>query len=68
MGYQDDSLPPRIRKEAAVSAGERAAALDLSGMLREYYALRGWDERGVPTPERLAALGLSNTAPEAARA
>jgi aldehyde:ferredoxin oxidoreductase len=25
---------------------------------REYYRLRGWDERGVPTPEKLADLGL----------
>jgi aldehyde:ferredoxin oxidoreductase len=27
-------------------------------MLDEYYSLRGWDVNGVPTPERLAALGL----------
>jgi aldehyde:ferredoxin oxidoreductase len=67
MGYQDDSLPPRIRLEAALSAGERATALDISDMLREYYALRDWNEYGVPTQERLAALGLSSTAVEAAR-
>lgn len=56
----DDVLPPRIREEAATSAGEQAAALDISQMLAKYYALRGWDERGVPTPERLAALDLSD--------
>jgi aldehyde:ferredoxin oxidoreductase len=28
-------------------------------MLPEYYALRGWDEKGIPKPEKLAELGLS---------
>ena len=60
LGQRDDSLPPRIREEAAGSAGERAVPLDISSMLEEYYSLRGWDIRGVPTPERLAALGLSS--------
>ncbi|MGM0643287.1 MAG: aldehyde ferredoxin oxidoreductase family protein [Thermodesulfobacteriota bacterium] len=27
-------------------------------MLDEYYRLRGWDENGVPTPEKLKDLGL----------
>jgi aldehyde:ferredoxin oxidoreductase len=27
-------------------------------MLPEYYQLRGWDENGVPTPEKLTELGL----------
>jgi aldehyde:ferredoxin oxidoreductase len=53
-------LPPRIREEAATSAGEQATALDVSQMLARYYELRGWDEQGVPTPERLAALDLSD--------
>jgi len=28
-------------------------------MLPEYYRLRGWDENGVPTAEKLQELGLS---------
>jgi aldehyde:ferredoxin oxidoreductase len=28
-------------------------------MLPEYYRLRGWDENGVPSPEKLQELGLS---------
>ncbi|MBU0495329.1 MAG: aldehyde ferredoxin oxidoreductase family protein [Chloroflexi bacterium] len=32
---------------------------DFATLLRDYYATRGWDEQGRPTPERLAALGLS---------
>jgi aldehyde:ferredoxin oxidoreductase len=31
---------------------------ELSAMLDDYYALRGWDADGVPTTARLAALGL----------
>jgi aldehyde:ferredoxin oxidoreductase len=29
-------------------------------MLEEFYALRGWDQNGVPTPEKLGALGLNS--------
>jgi aldehyde:ferredoxin oxidoreductase len=32
--------------------------VELDRMLPEYYRLRGWDENGVPTPEKLAELGL----------
>jgi aldehyde:ferredoxin oxidoreductase len=31
---------------------------DFATLLVDYYATRGWDEQGRPTPERLAALGL----------
>lgn len=31
---------------------------DFATLLRDYYAARGWNEQGHPTPERLAALGL----------
>jgi aldehyde:ferredoxin oxidoreductase len=27
-------------------------------MLDEYYAVRGWDENGIPTRKKLAELGL----------
>jgi len=67
LDQRDDSLPPRIREEAAGSAGDLAAPLDIGDMLEEYYSLRGWDHRGVPTPERLAALGLSGANWPAAR-
>jgi aldehyde:ferredoxin oxidoreductase len=30
----------------------------LHEMLPEYYKLRGWDENGVPTREKLKELGL----------
>jgi aldehyde:ferredoxin oxidoreductase len=31
---------------------------ELGMMLDRYYALRGWSADGVPTRERLSALGL----------
>ena len=31
----------------------------LPEMLPGYYAVRGWDESGVPTDEKLQELGLS---------
>jgi aldehyde:ferredoxin oxidoreductase len=32
---------------------------ELDRMLPEFYRLRGWDENGVPSPEKLSDLGLS---------
>jgi aldehyde:ferredoxin oxidoreductase len=52
-----DTLPARNLTETA-SGGE---AVQLAPMLDEYYRLMGWDADGVPTPERLAQLGLSGT-------
>jgi aldehyde:ferredoxin oxidoreductase len=35
-----------------------------TGMLKEYYALRGWDEEtGQPRTETLAALGVADLLP-----
>jgi aldehyde:ferredoxin oxidoreductase len=33
---------------------------DFATLLADYYAVRGWDSQGRPTPERLAALGLES--------
>ncbi|MBW2115912.1 MAG: hypothetical protein JRH04_14030 [Deltaproteobacteria bacterium] len=32
--------------------------MHLERMLPEYYRLRGWDENGIPTSEKLQQLGL----------
>lgn len=32
---------------------------DFATLLGDYYAARGWDDQGRPTPERLAQLGLA---------
>jgi aldehyde:ferredoxin oxidoreductase len=53
---KDDVLPHRIREEAVVDGD--SGPLDIRKMLAQYYDLRGWDEAGVPTQKRLAALDL----------
>ena len=57
----DDALPWRVMHEPipeGPSAGVYCPPEELGAMLDRYYALRGWSADGVPTPARLAALGL----------
>jgi aldehyde:ferredoxin oxidoreductase len=57
----DEDRLPDICFEVPADFPEDAKPLtreDFAVLLRDYYAARGWDERGHPTPERLAALGL----------
>ncbi len=44
---EDDRLPRRFYKEI-LKTGHVANETDLTVMLKDYYALRGWDENGVP--------------------
>lgn len=53
----DDRLPARLTQESA-RVGEKDEVVDLKPMLAEYYRFRGWDEQGVPSPAKLAQLGL----------
>jgi aldehyde:ferredoxin oxidoreductase len=56
-----DVLPWKVMHEPipeGPSAGMYCPPDELAAMLDAYYALRGWDDDGVPTPARLAALGL----------
>jgi len=56
-----DSLPWKVMHEPipeGPSAGMYCPPEELDGMLDAYYGLRGWSHEGVPTPERLASLGL----------
>ncbi|MGB9862162.1 MAG: aldehyde ferredoxin oxidoreductase C-terminal domain-containing protein, partial [Candidatus Bipolaricaulaceae bacterium] len=60
-GRREDTLPERFfaePHEAGLFAGQAFTRADFRRWLSQYYQLRGWDERGVPTPEKLAALGL----------
>jgi aldehyde:ferredoxin oxidoreductase len=67
---REDDLPPRRLMEEAIpggtSAGEKLAREDVERMLDEYYRARGWDERGVPTRQKLAELGLAEAAKDLA--
>jgi len=57
----DDNLPPRMREAIpdGPAAGHLISDEMLGAMLDEYYALRGWDDRGKPRPETLERLGLT---------
>jgi aldehyde:ferredoxin oxidoreductase len=58
-----DVLPWKVMHEPipdGPSAGMYCPPDELSAMLDDYYALRGWDTDGVPTRARLSALGLSS--------
>jgi aldehyde:ferredoxin oxidoreductase len=58
---RDDALPWRVMHEPipdGPSAGAHCPPDELGLMLDRYYAIRGWDGDGVPTPARLSALGL----------
>jgi len=56
---KDDILPKRIMTPLAEGAGAGSVP-DVEKLKREYYALRGLDERGVPREDRLRELGLEN--------
>ncbi|MCB2190453.1 MAG: aldehyde ferredoxin oxidoreductase family protein [Deltaproteobacteria bacterium] len=63
LGRDDDTLPPRFLKEKAPSGpnqGMVIPARSLDEMLDEYYELRGWDSKGIPRAETLAALKLDD--------
>ncbi len=59
----DDILPDRILKEPRGSGGSPLSLPDLQAQLREYYPARGWTDGGIPTREKLMALGLEEYIP-----
>jgi len=56
---KDDTLPRRMLEDPMPSGPGKGKVIHLDKMLPEYYRLRGWDEKGVPTEEKLKALGIS---------
>jgi len=58
---KDDTIPVRMRKEplpSGIAKGKFISDELLNKMLSEYYKLRGWNERGIPTEEKLRTLNL----------
>jgi aldehyde:ferredoxin oxidoreductase len=54
-----DTLPGRVLLEPLPDGPMQGAVCRLPEMLPEYYSLRGWDEKGIPTEWKLQSLGLS---------
>jgi aldehyde:ferredoxin oxidoreductase len=55
-----DTLPDRNLSQPMVGGPADGHVVELAPMLDEYYRLMGWDADGVPTPERMQALQLTN--------
>jgi aldehyde:ferredoxin oxidoreductase len=61
MTAADDYLPELLLTKphtSGPSAGRVIGKDVFAEMTLEYYRLRGWDENGVPTEEKLAELGV----------
>jgi len=59
---KDDWLPDRVFDDSIPSGPLKGLRLERDAfreMVKSYYRLRGWDEEGVPTKEKLLELGLN---------
>ena len=54
----EDVLPERFAKEVLPEGLSKDRTVNLETMLADYYAVRNWDEHGVPQQEKLNELGL----------
>ncbi len=54
-GEKPDTLPSRLLHE---SLGTKGRGVPLGRMLPQYYRLRGWDTRGVPTAKTIKRLKI----------
>jgi aldehyde:ferredoxin oxidoreductase len=62
INSKHDVLPERFSEEVmpdGPSKGQIMTKRTLESAKAEYYTLRGWDENGVPTKEKLRLLGLN---------
>lgn len=60
MTSDDETLPPRLLNEPHTDGPAAGIVLkeNFIEMKRKYYEVCGWDEKGVPTEEKLRELGL----------
>ena len=61
FGRAWDWPPPRFVEEevpTGPSAGKKISVENLNWLLDRYYEVRGWDNNGIPTAEKLTAIGL----------
>ena len=55
---KDDTLPARLRKEAAKTGPAKGMVNELDKMLPEYYELRGWTPDGELTTQTKQRFGI----------
>jgi aldehyde:ferredoxin oxidoreductase len=54
----EDTLPKRLLEEPIPEGPAKGKVNRLKEMLPEYYNLRGWDKKGLPTETKLEELDL----------
>ena len=62
ISAKDDTLPARDFEDPVPEGETKGAILDgekFAALLRAYYELRGWDDNGLPTSQKLMELGLN---------
>ena len=62
LTQSDDNLPPRFFKDSfseGPAKGKVLSERDFKESIMEYYTLRGWNEKGIPTKEKLKELNIS---------
>ena len=62
FGRADDTLPPRAFKEGLLNGPAQGRFIPreaLDAIMTEFYALRGWDDQGIPSAETLTRLQVS---------
>ena len=60
---EDDTLPRRFFEEEVEIEGDRKVVVrrqELESAVKEYYKLRGWDEKGIPLEQTLKKLGITS--------
>ena len=66
LSRKDDSLPWKIMHvpipDEGPSKGSHVTQDELDLLLDDYYEVRGWDNEGIPTPEKLKELGMEDLA------
>lgn len=58
ISRKDDKLPPRLISHDRKTGSAAGILPHMGKLLNEYYSIRGWNEEGIPTEERLQKLGL----------
>jgi aldehyde:ferredoxin oxidoreductase len=61
LSRADDTLAPRMA-EPMPAGPIQGETFELHRLLDDYYAERGWDADGIPTREKLEALGIAHYA------
>jgi aldehyde:ferredoxin oxidoreductase len=56
---EQDKLPKRLLEEPIPDGPSKGHVHRLPELLPQYYKERGWNEKGIPTEERLTKLGIA---------